>query len=128
VIDSLSRPFVSSAATAIGALQWSPPSVDLETRIALFVSKASKLSEIAYRSPFGANVTHGSDARSYVPPEHFEVPGTTTRCHEPPWFVLTLATRPREPPSFQRSCWYSATMFCAFVGLIAARGSTSAFG
>src|SRR5262245_1014245 len=105
-----------------------PPSVDFDTRTALFVSKTSKLSEIAYRSPFGANETHGSVARSYAPPEHFDVPGTTTRFHERPWFVVTLATKPRAPALFQRSCWYSATMFCRFVGLTEMRGSTSAFG
>src|SRR5262249_8287405 len=102
--------------------------VDFETRTALFESKTSKLSEIAYRSPFGANETHGSVARSKSPPEHFEVPGTTTRCHEAPWFVVTLATRPRDPALFQRSCWYSATMFCGLVGLTEMRGSVSAFG
>src|SRR6185295_2366259 len=103
-MDSLSRPFVSSAVTAIGSPHVSPPSVDFETRIALWVSKTSKLNEIAYRSPFGANETHGSEALSNAPPEHFVSLGTTTRFQEAPPSWLTLATRPRAPPSSQRSC------------------------
>src|SRR5262249_29260837 len=51
-----------------------------------------------------------------------------TRFHETPWFVVTLATSPREPALFHRSCWYSATMFCGLVGLTATRGSVSEFG
>jgi hypothetical protein len=64
VIDCLSSPFVLSAAIAIGAPHDSPPFVDLLTKIAFAGEKKPKLREIAYRSPFGANETHGSDVRS----------------------------------------------------------------
>jgi hypothetical protein len=64
VIDSLSSPPVSSAVISTGSLQVSPPSVDLEARMAFRSSKTSKLSEIAYSVPSGPNETHGSEARS----------------------------------------------------------------
>jgi hypothetical protein len=41
----LSSPFVSSAVTFSGAPQCSPPSVDLLTMIALWVSKTSNVSD-----------------------------------------------------------------------------------
>src|SRR5262249_27361683 len=47
VIDCLSSPFVLSSATATGAPHASPPFVDFDTRTALCVSNASKVSEIA---------------------------------------------------------------------------------
>src|SRR5512132_952758 len=49
----------------------------------------------------------------------------TTSLHELPPFVLTPATRPREPPSDQRSCCQVATMLSAFVGFTSTQGSTS---
>jgi hypothetical protein len=111
VIDCLSRPFVLSSATAIGSLQCSPKSVDFETRIALWFGFGfpTKLSAIWYRSPFGANETHGSEVRKNSPPEQALIPGMTTRCQVAPLSWLTLATSPRAPPSLQRSCWYSPT-------------------
>src|SRR5919198_5875567 len=63
-----------------------------------------------------------------VLPEHLETPGMTTGCHVVPPSFDQLATRPRAPPSLQRSCWYMPTMFDEFVGFTSARGSGSAFG
>jgi hypothetical protein len=43
----------------------------------------------------------------------------------PPSKVYAV-TRPCAPPFDQRSCWKTATMLFAFVGLTATQGSTSA--
>src|SRR4051794_34650818 len=56
------------------------------------------------------------------------MPGITTGCHVAPPSFVQLATRPRAPPLFQRSCWYMPTMLKGFVGLMSERGSGSAFG
>src|SRR5919201_1445013 len=63
-----------------------------------------------------------------VLPEHLETPGIPTGCQVAPPSFDQLATRPRAPPSLQRSCWYMPTMFDEFVGFTSARGSGSAFG
>src|SRR6476646_1932966 len=55
------------------------------------------------------------------------MPGMKTGCHVVPPSFVQLDTRPRAPPSFQRSCWYAPTMLLAFVGLIVERISGSAF-
>src|SRR6476661_7283844 len=55
------------------------------------------------------------------------MPGITTGCHVVPPSFVQLETRPRAPPSFQRSCWYAPTMFFASLGLIVERISGSAF-
>ena len=49
----------------------------------------------------------------------------TTSLHELPPFVLTPATRPRDPPSDQRSCCHVATMLSGLVGFTSTQGSTS---
>src|SRR5207249_10659480 len=55
-----------SRISVMSSLQWSPPSVDLLTRSAVTKFSGNRLTDrlIWYASPFGANVTHGSDARS----------------------------------------------------------------
>src|SRR5215510_13381062 len=77
--------------------------------------------------PFGANDSQGSVARCNVPPEHREIPGTTTDCHVVPPLKLTPATSPRDPPSAQRSCCQNATMLLGFVGFTSTHGSASLF-
>src|SRR5919198_5651908 len=49
----------------------------------------------------------------------------TTSRHDLPPFVLTPATRPREPPSDQRSCCHVATMLSGCIGFTSTHGSTS---
>src|SRR5437867_1698087 len=72
VIDSLSLKWVAevSLMRVVGGPQLAPPVVDLDTRTADVSRSADADSEIWYAFPSLSNVTHGSEARSYVPPEH----------------------------------------------------------
>jgi len=92
-------------------------------------------SEIWYASPFGAKVTHGSDARSKspwfatVPPaQMLNGANVDDSVHVVPLLCVTAETRPCAPPFDQRSCCHTATACVASVGSTATHGSTSAFG
>jgi hypothetical protein len=61
-------------------------------------------------------------------PEQTDTFGMTTSLQESPPSLLTPATRPRAPPSDQRSCCHVLTMLSGFVGLTSTQGSTSVFG
>src|SRR6266511_1474646 len=84
----------------VGSLQLSPPSVDLATSMAAVLKSAVADRLIKYPLPFGANVTHGSEARSRspplaaVPPEHVLKWAHECTGHVCPPSWETAATRP----------------------------------
>src|SRR6266851_4928751 len=97
-MDSLSKRKLGSvsAARLTGLLQVRPPSVDL--LISMAAGNGGTLVPaklMLYKSPLGAKVTQGSEARWKVPPETCEMPGMTTGCQVVPPSKLTPATRPR---------------------------------
>jgi hypothetical protein len=66
VIDSLStnnEPEPVFSRCKAGSLHVMPPFVDLLARIALSAFVSLKVNAIWWTTPFGENVTHGSDAR-----------------------------------------------------------------
>ena len=111
----------------MGSLQVSPPSVDVDTRMAEVTWSADTDSAIWYALPSVSNVTQGSDARSSTgsPPEHSLNAAKLSVQVSPPSKELA-ATRPRAPPLDQRSCWNTPMRLAGFVGLTATNGSTSA--
>src|SRR5207244_11849223 len=71
VMDSLSLTMVGSASaiTAIGSLHVVPWSVERLTSTPLFGSAIKSIPNAIWCAvPLGENVTHGSEARSYLPP------------------------------------------------------------
>src|SRR2546421_12294327 len=127
-MDSLSLK-LASAVSLITVTGWDhvrPPSVDRLTRTPFVALAKLNVSAIAYAVPRGPKVTHGSEARSYSPPVHFVSPGTGTWRHVRPSSYVTPVTRPRAPPSFQRSCCHSPTRLPLRAGFAARFGSTSA--
>ena len=120
----------------MGADQVRPPFFDRLVRSALrplppgrFAGGSMSSARLIWCTvPFGENDSHGSEARSNVPPEHSVIPGIATDVHDVPPFMLTPATSPREPPSDQRSCCQKPATSFGFTGLTAIHGSVSLFG
>ena len=76
-------------------------------------------------------VTHGSDARSKLPPLAGVPPlqrdiGAAARVQVPPPSNVNAVTGPREPPPDQRSCCQAPMKWLGLAGLTAMNGSTSA--
>src|SRR6478672_6167855 len=136
VMDSLSlNGETPSRISVAGSLHVRPPSVERLASTALDEPGANvaPLNAIAlwYAMPSGPIVTHGSLARAKsaplaaLPPVQCENAACDTDQVSPPSREYPVS-RPRAPPSVQRSCCQTPTRFEGFIGLIATIGSTSA--
>src|SRR5258708_6529759 len=102
--------------TVIGVDQCSPPSVDLLMKIPL-AARVVPASSTAYRSPFGANESHGSPAPMSDPPEQ-TVNGMGTCCQ-----VLPPSSETPEMTSWIGPHIQEATLLFGFTEFTAMDGA-----
>src|SRR6516164_7415380 len=78
--------------------------------------------------PSLATATQGSLARALLPSVHWVMSFGIVLVHVAPPSLETTPTRPREPPSDQRSCWWPTSSREGVVGSTATHGSIAVSG